>query len=281
MIREMQYRNYSPRTIEIYLISLAKLQNFYNLSPDKISMEQLKDFLHHRITQEKISTSTINQTISAFKIFQEDVLGHDWEQIKIKRPRRELKLPVVLSIDEVEKIISQTLNIKHKALISIAYSTGMRREEVRSMKASDIDSKSMFVKVVQGKGKKDRYTILSVKALELLRQYYKMERPVNFLFENSSKKGKQLSCSTLGKIVKNAAKRAGIKKKVSFHTLRHCFATHMLEKGINIRAIQKFMGHTSIKTTSNYMHIAKIDLGSITSPLDNMDISFNPSYHGK
>lgn len=268
----MEYRNYSPRTIEIYLVSLAKLQNFHNLSPDKITAEQLKDFLHHRITHDKISTSTINQTISAFKILKEDVLGREWEQIKIKRPRRETKLPVVLTTDEVAKIIRLTKNIKHKVLITTAYSTGMRREEVRNMKASDIDSKRMLVNVMQGKGKKDRCTKLSVKALELLRQYYKTERPMNFLFENSYKKGKQLSCSTLSKIFITAAKRAGIKKKVSFHTMRHCFATHMLEKGINIRVIQKFMGHTSIKTTSIYLHIANIDLGSITSPLDDMDI---------
>lgn len=268
----MQYRNYSPRTIELYLSSMAKLQNFYKLSPDKISVQQLKDFLHHRITHDKVSTPTINQTISAFKILQKDVLGHDWEQIKIKRPRREYKLPIVLSTDEVAMIIKETINIKHKALIATAYSTGMRREEVRSMKVSDIDSKRMLVNVVQGKGKKDRCTQLSIKALQLLRKYYEAEKPINFLFENSYKKGVQLSNSTLGNIVKKAAKRAGIKKKVSFHTLRHCFATHMLEKGINIRVIQNFMGHTSIKTTSVYLHIANIDLGSIVSPLDDMDI---------
>ena len=148
----------------------------------------------------------------------------------------------------------------------------MRREEVRNMKISDIDPERMLVNVVQGKGKKDRPTTLSIKALELLRQYYKLEKPVNFLFENSYIKGKQLSCSTLSKIFITAAKRAGIKKKVSFHTLRHCFATHMLERGVNIKIIQKFLGHTSIKTTSIYLHLANIDLGSITSPLDDMNI---------
>jgi site-specific recombinase XerD len=272
MVREMQLRNYSERSIRSYSASMSKVENFFDLPLDKITTQQFKDFLYHRITTDKISVSMVNQSISAFKIMQVDILGREWEPVKIKRPRREKKLPAVLTIEEVEKMIYQSRNIKHKALLALTYSSGLRRDEVRTLKPDAIDSKQMRVKVTAGKGKKDRYTILSLKALELLRTYYRLERPVNYLFEVSGKKGKCLASSTLNHIAKQAASRAGIKKKISFHTLRHCFATHLLEKGINLRLIQQFMGHNSIKTTSIYLHVANIHPGSVISPLDGMNI---------
>jgi site-specific recombinase XerD len=272
MIREMQIRKYSERSIASYTSSLSKLSNYFDLPPDKISTEQFKDFLHHRIKDDNISTSVINQSISAFKILQKDVLGREWESIKIKRPRREKKLPVVLSVSEVSKMILLTVNIKHKALLALAYSSGLRRNEIRMIKAADIDSERMLIHVKTAKGKKERYTILSKKALELLRMYYKTERPLSYLFETQLKKGKCYAAGTLNRIVKDAAEKAGIKKKISFHTLRHSFATHLLEKGINLRIIQQYLGHGSIKTTSMYLHIANIDHSQISSPLDDMDI---------
>ncbi|MFC2101340.1 tyrosine-type recombinase/integrase, partial [Bacteroidota bacterium] len=208
----------------------------------------------------------------AFKILQRDILNRDPEQIRIKRPRRERKLPIVLSTEEIARMISVTRNLKHRALLALAYSSGLRRDEVRRLKPANIDSQRMRIHVVYGKGKKARYTILSPKALEMLRLYYGIEKPVCYLFETQLQKGKSLAVGTINAIVKNAAKRAGINKKISFHTLRHSFATHMLEKGINIRIIQQFLGHTSIKTTSVYLHIANIDPASFSSPLDDMNI---------
>jgi len=164
-----------------------------------------------------------------------------------------------------------TSNIKHKALIALAYSSGLRREETRTLKPGDIDSKSMRVKVIAGKGKKDRYTILSGNALDVLRIYYRLERPANYLFEASGKKGKSLAASTLNAIVKQAAKRAHINKSISFHTLRHCFVTHLLEQGTNLRIIQQLMGHSSLKTTSIYLHMANINPGAVISPLDSVN----------
>jgi integrase/recombinase XerD len=272
LIHEMQLRNYSSKTIHTYGELLSKIENFYDLSLDNISTEQFKSYLHGRITVEEISTSMINQYISAFKIFQVDVLKRDWEQIRIKRPRRVKKLPVVLSMDEVEKLIISTQNLKHRALLMLAYSSGLRREELQLIKPSAIDSSRMQVHVVQGKGKKDRYTILSAKTLEMLRMYYKYTRPSNFLFEAQGKKGKPLSGTTLNCIVKKSAAKAGIKKQVSFHTLRHCFATHLLEKGVNLRLIQQLMGHTSLRTTSGYLHLVNINPASVVSPLDSMHI---------
>lgn len=270
LIQEMQFQNYSPRSIHCYSGLLSKLECDLAISLDTISAQQLKDYLLQRIINEKISVSLINQTISAFKTLQVDVLGREWEPIKIRRPRREKRLPVILSLSEVEKLISVTQNIKHKAILALAYSAGLRRLETQQIKPGDIDSARMQVHVVQGKGKKDRNSILSPKALDLLRNYYKTTRPKIFLFEPQGKKGLPLSEETLNTIVKNSASKAGIRKRVSFHTLRHCFATHLLESGVNIRIIQELMGHVSIKTTSIYLHLANVQPANIISPLDSM-----------
>ena len=272
VVYEMQLRNYSVRTIESYSKLLTKVEKNLELPLDKIGVEQFKSYLHQRIMQDEVSTSMVNQLISAYKILQVDVLKRDWQTITLKRPRREKKLPVVLSVEEVQRMILSTKNLKHRALIMLVYSAGLRRQEAQMIKAADIDSSRMQVRVVQGKGKKDRYTILSTKALEMLRQYYKMERPSKYLFESQGKKGQILSHTTLNNIVKKSAAKAGIRKNISFHTLRHCFATHLLESGVNIRLIQQFMGHTSIKTTTIYLHLANINPASILSPMDSMNI---------
>lgn len=272
LIKEMELRNYSPRSIFSYSEQLIRLETHLNLPLDSISVQQFKDYLHRRIINEKISVSLVNQTISAFKILQVDVLGREWEPVKIRRPRKEKKLPVILSLSEVEKLIAVTQNIKHRAIIALVYSSGLRLHETQFIKASAIDSQRMLVHVIQGKGKKDRNTILSPKALELLRIYYKIQRPQTFLFEAQGKKGVNLSDRTLNAIVKNCAAKAGINKKISFHTLRHCFATHLLEQGVNIRMIQEFMGHNSIKTTSGYIHLANLQASGVRSPLDSMNI---------
>jgi len=272
MIREMELRNYSQRTIENYLHALTKLAKFYRLSPDKISSEQVKDYLHNRLIHEGISTSSINQIISGYKILQQDVLKRDWQQIKIKRPRRKKSLPVILTSDEITSMITHTRNLKHKTIISLAYSSGLRKGELQMLKPADIDSGRQQIRVRNGKGQKDRYTLLSLKMLEKLRAYYKTHRPKEYLFESSYKPGTPLALTTLHRIVKLAAERAEIKKCVSFHTLRHCFATHMLENGVNLRIIQQLMGHTSLKTTAIYLHVANIDPHKVTSPFDDLNL---------
>ena len=272
LIKEMELRNYSPQSIRCYSEQLTRLETHLHLPLDSVSIQQFKDYLHGRIIDEKISVPLVNQTISAFKILQVDVLGREWEAVKIRRPRKEKKLPVILSLSEVERLIAVTQNIKHRAIIALVYSAGLRLHETVFIKPSAIDSERMLVHVVQGKGKKDRNTILSPKALDLLRIYYKIQRPKTFLFEAQGRKGVNLSGRTLNTIVKNLAAKAGINKRVSFHTLRHCFATHLLEQGVNIRLIQEFMGHNSIKTTSGYIHLANLQASGVRSPLDSMDI---------
>lgn len=272
LTREMQIRNYSPRTIKTYCSLLANYEIAAGKPLNQVTTDDFKSRLHYLITEKGASTSTINQLISAFKIYYVDVCHREWEEFRVKRPRTEKKLPIVLSLEEVGRMISVTNNLKHKAILMLTYSAGLRRMEVLQIKPKDIDSQRMQVRVVQGKGKKDRYTILSQKTLETLREYYKAERPTKFLFEPAGHKGQPLSERSMEHIVKNSVKKAGIKKEVSFHTLRHCFATHLLEAGVNLRQIQQFMGHTSFKTTAVYLHVAHIKTNEFTSPLDKIDL---------
>lgn len=251
---------------------MTRLVNELRLPLEKITLSVFKDYLHRAVIGKGHSASSINQYISAFKIVQVDVLGNDWEDFKVKRPRRLKKLPVVLSFDEIERLINVNKNLKHKAIIMLAYSSGLRRNELLNLLPQDIDSERMQVRVQQGKGRKDRYTLLSEKTLKILRLYYQDERPRKYLFEPHHRRGQPLSETTLANIVKNKLKIAGIHKAVSFHTLRHTFATHLLEQGVNLRLIQQFMGHTSLKTTAIYLHLSKPNPCSILSPLDLMDV---------
>ncbi len=266
--KEMQIRNYSGRTIKTYCSLLVQLELAVQKSLYDITTEDFKSRLHYLITQKGASVSTINQLISAFKLFYIDVCHREWEDFHVKRPRSQVKLPVVLSLGEIGRMISVTTNLKHKAILMLTYSSGLRKMEVLQLRPTDIDSQRMRVRVVQGKGKKDRYTLLSQKALELLRQYYLSDRPSKYLFEPRGHKGTALSERSLDHLVKCSAQRAGIKKVVSPHTLRHSFATHLLEAGINLRQIQEFMGHTSMRTTAVYLHVAHVKTNSFTSPID-------------
>lgn len=272
LIYEMELRNYSENTIRSYSELLSQIEESLKIPLDKVTTEQLKNYLHHRITKEEVSISLVNQSISAWKILQVDVMKREWETVQIKRPRRVIKLPVVMSVDEVERLIAATSNIKHRALLMLAYSSGLRRGEVQQIKPTAIDSSRMLVRVEQGKGKKDRYTILSPKALETLRIYFRLERPKMYLFEPNGKSGCFLADQTLNTIVKTSAEKAGITKRISFHTLRHSFATHLLEQGVNVRLLQQFMGHTSLKTTSGYLHLVNVDMAKVISPLDLMHL---------
>lgn len=269
---EMEYRNYSPRSIESYCKSMEVMENRLSKRISEITEDDLKCYLHEKIAKQKCSTSFVNQHISAYKIFVQDVLKQDWEEIKIKRPRRVQKLPVVLSFEEVERLMSTPRNIKHKAMLMLMYSAGLRQQELLQMKPSSIDSERMLVHVSQGKGKKDRYTLLSPKCLEILRLHYKINRPKVYLFEPQAKVGVAMSARTIQYVVKKSAKLAGVKKNISCHTLRHSFATHLLENGVNIKLIQQFLGHTSLRTTSIYLHLTNIDPASVKSPLEDMNI---------
>ncbi|MCK9400098.1 MAG: tyrosine-type recombinase/integrase [Bacteroidales bacterium] len=222
------------------------------------------------IEHRDISISYQNQSINAIKFYYEQVLGRLVKSYHIQRPRRERKLPNVLSEEEVQMILNNTDNLKHKAILSLIYSAGLRRSELINLQPTDIDSKRMYVIIRGGKGNKDRYSILSEKVLILLRKYFRKYKPFNWLFEGQF--GGQYSASSIQNILKNAVAKARIKKKVTVHTLRHCFATHLLEHGVDLRYIQELLGHKNAKTTEIYTHITQRGLGKIKSPLDNLDI---------
>ena len=266
MIQQMQLKGFSVRTIENYTKSILSLAKYYKTSPDLLSQEQIRNYIQYQIIEKKLSRSWLNILISALKILFCDVLKREWNHLDIPRPRREKKLPVVLSKEETAELFACIRNIKHRALLTLTYSSGLRISEVKNLKPCDIDSQRMQIRIIQAKGFKDRYAVLSSVALELLRDYYKIFRPTEWLFE--TKKGKSISLRQIQHIFKAAVKEAGINKKVSVHTLRHSFATHMMEQGISLPIIQQLLGHKSLRTTSVYLHVQQYTLDSVKSPLD-------------
>ena len=263
MIAEMQIRNYSPRTISSYVSNLHRLSLFYNLSPDLLSLDQFKVYLSERIRVDKISNATINQAIGAWRILQCDVLMREWKDFKVKRPRNKKKIPQVLSPQQVASLLSSISNVKHHALISLAYATGMRRNEILQLRPEDIDSARNMIVVKYGKGGKQRQIPINNSLIKILREYYKLYRPSKFLFEGY-RIGLSYSATSFCRILQKACKKAKINKRVTPHTLRHSFATHMLERGLNLKQLQLILGHNAMKTTSIYLHLA--DTSSIKMP---------------
>jgi site-specific recombinase XerD len=245
---------------------LNALEEYHNISVDEISTDQVKDFLQYSIGTKSMSVSYINQVISAVKILQKDVLGKEWEPIRIKRPRGIKNLPVVLSKEEVKSMIEITGNLKHRAILAVIYSAGLRISEAINLRPSDIDSDRKQIRIL-GKGNKYRYTLLSDNVLVILRMYWKSYRPIKYLFEGHIK-GQPISRSTIQIVFRKAVKKTGINKQATVHSLRHSFATHLLENGVNLKIIQSLLGHSSLRTTSIYLHVTKFDPASIRSPFD-------------
>lgn len=269
MLREMQVRHYSPRTIERYIEALVRLSKYYNQSPADLTITQLKDYLFYLIDIRHMSRSSINQLLSALKFLWEEVLGRVWADLQIKRPRTSKELPLVFSKDEVGKLLSMPRNLKHRTCLSLGYSAGLRISELSHLTAEDIDRSRMQVRIYHGKGPKTRYVPLAKNILGLLDEYQCFYRTKQYLFEGQ-KPGSPLSTRTIGVIFKKALKQSGIQKKASFHTLRHSFATHLLEAGVNLKVIQNLMGHTSLKTTSIYFHVQDVSRLQIKSPFDSL-----------
>jgi integrase/recombinase XerD len=269
-IQQMELKGYSKNTIQVYLDCLIQLSKFYKTSPDKLSLVEIRDYLQHCVTTKKLSQSYLNQMVSALKILFVQVLKREWDPIAIPRMRREKKLPVVLSKEEVQQLFSVIRNDKHLAIMTLIYSAGLRMGEARTLKIEDIDSKRMQIRIKQAKGNKDRYAILSPVALEVLRRYYKKYKPCEWLFE--TKKSICISEKTIQVVFKNSIKKAGIQKKVSVHVLRHSFATHMMEQGVSLPLIQQLLGHSALRTTSVYLHVQQYAIDKVKSPLDFLSI---------
>ena len=262
---------YSKNTLEVYTDLFEEFINYYpDLAPENISEEEIIAFLRYLVNDRKISTSYQNQSINSIKFYYERVLGGKRKIYLIERPRKETYLPEVLSEEEVAAIVKAITNIKHKAIIMTIYSGGLRISELIYLKVKDIDSQRMQIRLEQAKGKKDRYTLLGTKTLEILRKYFLEYKPKVWLFEGA--KGEQYSQKSIQMILKKAVEKAEIKKHITVHTLRHSFATHLLEAGTDLRYIQNLLGHSSSKTTEIYTHITTKGFDQIKNPLDRLNI---------
>lgn len=268
----LKIKRYSEKTIDTYRKAFIDFINYYKTKElDTITGDDIKNYLLYMIEKRKISASLQHIIINAIKFYYEKVLKMDkLPYINIERPFKEKTLPTVLSEEEVQRIINSITNIKHKTIILTIYSAGLRIGELINLKISDIDSKRKIVIIKEAKGKKDRYSLLSGKLLLYLRNYYKEYKPKKWLFEGQT--GEQYSDSSIYTILYTACKKAGITKKINVHTLRHSFATHLLERGADLRYIQELLGHGSSKTTEIYTHITRKGMEEIKSPLDNLDI---------
>jgi len=264
---DLELRNLSPRTRDCYLTWVRSFALHFHRSPDELGDPEIREYLHHLIQEKKACQSSISQAYSALKFFYETTLKRDWNGFRIPRVKMGKKLPVVLSLQEIQAIFSAVGNLKHRAVLMTIYSAGLRLSEVVHLKVSDVDSQRMTIRVQQGKGQKDRYTLLGQRTLDILRDYWKEYRPSGWLFAGKTE-SEPLSVSSVQKVFEKALLRAGIKKPASVHTLRHSFATHLLEAGTDLFHIQHLLGHTSLKTTAVYLHLSRKGMGDLASPVD-------------
>ena len=267
MEMDMKLRRFSPKTIACYLACMKGVAKHFRKSPAELGDEEIRAYLYYLMEERKASQSVVVQTYSALKFFFEKTLQKQWNAFRIPRCKQRRKLPGVLAREEVESILSATKNLKHRAILMTIYSAGLRVGEVTRLKVSDIDSRRMMIRVNEGKGLKDRYTLLGERTLEMLRRYWKVYRPLEWLFPGRNA-SEPVSISAIQRVFKTSLEKAGIKKKASVHTLRHCFATHLLESGTDLYYIQRLLGHKSAGTTSVYLHITGKDIGKIKSPID-------------
>jgi site-specific recombinase XerD len=265
----MALRGLAPRTQHAYLHWIRRLVKFSRVTPDQLTAAQVRAFLLNLIQERKLSFSSFNQALNAARFFFIEVLRRPFvvEGLRFQRPSR--TLPVVMNDEEVRRLLAAASSLRDRALLEVAYATGMRLGEVIHLLLTDIDSHRMVIRVEQGKGRKDRYVMLSASLLETLRAYWRLEKPRTILFPG--KGGKEpLHPTSAQKAFRRARERARIEKPISFHTLRHTFATHLLEGGANVRTIQSLLGHRSLESTQRYTHLAKNYLNQTKSPLDRL-----------
>jgi len=266
-LEKLQQKRYSANTIKSYVFYMEEFATAMQGKPlDDIATDEVHQYMLRLIKEKNISISQQNSRINSIKFYYEKVLGNERTVYKIDRPKKERKLPDVLSKQEIAAMIKSTENKKHKCLMAVIYSCGLRRSEAINLKIEDIDSKRMQIKIVGAKGKKDRYVTLADKTLIYLRDYYKEDKPRVFLFE--VKEGVPYSATSIYNVIKNAAKKVKIRKRVYPHILRHSFATHNLEQGMDLRYIQELLGHESSQTTEIYTHVSQKDLNKFKNPFD-------------
>jgi integrase/recombinase XerD len=271
MIRAMELKNLSDNTQRTYLTAVTGLTKHYQKSPDKLSKEMIEDYLLYLKNEKGKCPNSCASALSGLRFFYKHVT-HQKISIDFSLTRKVRNLPTVLPYEDIWSIISAADNLKHRMILMTTYSAGLRAGEVTALKPENIDSKSMLIKV-NGKGGKQRYSLLAKRLLPELRHYYKTYRPKTYLFPSSykHKKHQPLSYESVRNLYEKARKKAGVKNGVGIHTMRHSFATHLLEAGYDIRKIQVLMGHSRLSTTMIYLHVSRQTLANVPSPLDLFD----------
>ena len=265
-LTKLELKRYSYNTAKTYISLFEKFINrFYEIPVNHLTEIEIRQYLKE-LHDLELSNSYLHQMVNSIKFYFEIVMDMPSRMYTIERPRKETKLPKVLSAEEIKLLIENTNNIKHKCIVSLLYSAGLRRSELLNLKVNDIDSKRMLIFIGSSKGNKDRYTLLSEVTLAHLREYFKQWRPKEYLFEGI--KGNKYSPTSVANVVNKAALKAGIRKRVTPHMLRHSFATHLLENNTDLRYIQTLLGHSSSTTTEIYTQVATKNLQNIKSPLD-------------
>lgn len=255
MLEYMQLKHYSPSTIKNYLAQVSYFARYLGKSPDLGTLEDVAAYLLHLNLERQLSQSQLNSAYSGIKLLFVQVLGREWDSRLLPRSRREKRLPAVLSVVEALALVNTPRNLKHRTILRLLYACGLRVSEALALQVSDVDSQRMVLVVRQGKGFKDRQVPLSESILESLRQYYRAFRPRKYLFE-SGQTGGPLSQRSVQAVFQRAKIQTGVSRKVSVHTLRHCYATHLLEAGVDVMALKKFLGHTHLATTARYLHLS-------------------------
>ena len=274
MKQDLQIRGLSPRTQETYLACVRQFVRYVRRPPDEVAFEDIHRYQAYLVTERKVSSSYFNQAVAALRFFYSVTVPRDWDLASIPRQKIGHRLPEVMSPEEVEELLAAVANLKHRTMLTTAYSGGLRLSEVLHLRVSDIDSQRMVIRVEQGKGKKDRYVMLSVRLLPMLREYYKVSHPRTWLFPGE--RDQPMHPTALQKAFQLARLTAKIEKPVSVHTLRHSFATHLLEDGTDIRTVQELLGHKHVTTTQTYTHVSGDYLSKTKSPLDRIRLGKSP-----
>jgi integrase/recombinase XerD len=273
MIDDMTLRNFTKATIKAYVRCVARFARYFHCSPDRLGPEHVRSFLLYLRQERGASNSYYNQTRCALRFLYRVTLGRDDIPASIAPARQPHTVPVVLSGDELVRLFAAVANLKHRTILITAYAAGLRVSEVSRLCVEDIDSQRMVIRVRQGKGQKDRYVMLSSQLLEILRDYCrKAVRRRGYLFPGAAPE-QPIATSSVLKACRQAAQHAKLGKHVTVHTLRHSFATHLLEAGTDLRTIQVLLGHRSFNTTARYVHVATASLASTRSPLDCLDLT--------
>lgn len=276
MLEELERRNYTQSTTRAYLRTMEDFALYFKRPPDQLGPEQIREYVAHLFRDRKLTDNTVNQRVGALRFFYIKTLKKPWNVEETPYPKKRLHLPVVLSVDEVSRLIESALTPFHRTILITLYATGVRRAELAKLQIADIDSQRMVVHVRGGKGRKDRDIMLSPNLLEELRQHYRRlsRKPSGWLFPGGRwhTADHPIDTKVVWYACREAAQRAGIRKQLHPHTLRHCFATHLLEAGADLRTIQLLLGHSDLKETTIYLHLSQRHLSATASPLDALPI---------